>query len=100
MFLIYQKNNVLKVTYVLSVTDRRTDGQTDRRTLYAPSGGTLLSRTVTNIGLREEVTVLHHIVVVVDMVAPAGRASRSPLLLHECYVLKCIPQCSESDVCS
>ena len=25
-------HNVLKVTYVLSVTDRRTDGQTDRQT--------------------------------------------------------------------
>ena len=62
MFLIYQKNNVLKVTYVLSVTDRQTDGhQTDRRTLYVTSGGTQLSCTVTNIGLRVEVTVAYYI---------------------------------------
>ena len=68
--------------------------QSDGRTLYAPSGGTLLSCTVTNIGLHVEVTVLHHVVVVDGRSAPAGRASRSPLLLHECYVLKRIPQCS------
>ena len=88
MFLIYQKNNVLKVTYVLSVTDGRIDG----RTLYAPSGGTLLSCTVTN--MPPGGTLEGNRNTSGWMVAHADRASRSPLLLHESYILKSIPQCS------